>query len=59
MPDLIGASLPALLVFPLAAYLMFRRERLVINPILPPIFLFLGVQVVGAMFSGLQRHRAQ
>ncbi len=51
VPDLIGASLPALLVFPPAAYLMFRRERLVINPILLPIFLFLGVQVVGAMFS--------
>ena len=51
VPSLIGAALPALLVFPLASYLLFRREKLVINPVLLPIFLFMGVQVVGALFS--------
>lgn len=51
VPSLVGAALPTLLVFPLAAILMFRREKLVINPVLLPIFLFLGVQVVGAMLS--------
>lgn len=51
VPNLVGGALPTLLVFPLAAFLMFRREKLVINPVLLPIFLFLGVQVVGAMFS--------
>lgn len=51
VPSLVGAALPTLLVFPLAAILMFRREKLVINPVLLPIFLFLGVQVVSAMLS--------
>lgn len=51
VPNLVGGALPALLVFPLATYLLFRRKKLVINPVLLPIFLFMGVQVVGALFS--------
>ena len=51
VPSLIGGALPALLVFPLATFLIFRREKIIINPVLLPIFLFLAVQVVGALFS--------
>lgn len=51
VPSLIGAALPALLVFPLATNLVFRREKLVVSTILLPIFLFLAVQVVSALFS--------
>jgi O-antigen ligase len=51
VPNLVGASLPALLVFPLASYAIIRREKIILNPILLPIFLFLAVQVVGTLFA--------
>jgi putative inorganic carbon (hco3(-)) transporter len=51
VPSLIGGSLPALLVFPLASYVIVRREKLVISPILLPIFLFFAVQVAGTLFA--------
>lgn len=51
VPSLIGGALPALLVFPLATFIVFRREKIIISPILLPIFLFMAVQVVGALFS--------
>jgi hypothetical protein len=51
VPELVGASLPALLVFPLTSYLILRREKIIINPVLLPIFLFLTVQVIGTLFS--------
>lgn len=51
VPKLIGGSLPALLVFPLASYVIVRREKLVISPVLLPIFLFFAVQVAGTLFA--------
>ena len=51
VPSLVGGALPALLVFPLTTYLIIRREKIIINPILLPIFLFLAVQVIGTLFS--------
>jgi O-antigen ligase len=51
VPSLIGGALPALLVFPLASYVIVRREKLVISPILLPIFLFFAVQVAGTLFA--------
>ena len=51
VPNLIGGSLPALLVFPLASYVIVRREKLVMSPILLPIFLFFAVQVAGTLFA--------
>jgi len=51
VPKLIGGSLPALLVFPLASYVIIRREKLVISPVLLPIFLFFAVQVAGTLFA--------
>ena len=51
VPDFAGAAVPALLLIPLASYLIFRRQKLVINPVLPLIFLFLMVQVFGTLFA--------
>lgn len=51
VPSLVGASLPALLVFPLASYVIIRREKIILSPILLPIFLFFAVQVAGTLFA--------
>jgi putative inorganic carbon (HCO3(-)) transporter len=51
IPEMIGSSLPALLLIPLASYLIFRRGGLVITPVLPLIFLFMAVQVVGTLLA--------
>src|SRR4051794_27544212 len=54
VPKLVGGSLPALLVFPLASYVIVRREKLVMSPILLPIFMFFAVQVAGTLFSAFR-----
>src|SRR5215212_5296852 len=51
VPRLIGASLPALLVFPLASLVIIRREKIILSPILLPMFLFFAVQVAGTLFA--------
>jgi len=51
VPSLVGASLPALLVFPLASLVIIRREKIILSPILLPIFLFFAVQVAGTLFT--------
>lgn len=51
VPVFFGASVPALLIIPLASYLIFRRQRLIIDSVLPLIFLFLIIQVIGTLFS--------
>jgi putative inorganic carbon (hco3(-)) transporter len=51
VPSLVGASLPALLVFPLASLVIIRREKIIMSPILLPIFLFFAVQVAGTLFA--------
>src|SRR5215216_4889677 len=33
VPSLVGASLPALLVFPLASLVIIRREKIILSPI--------------------------
>src|SRR5690606_18214211 len=43
VPELIGTALPALLLLPLASYMILRREGLVMVPVLPLIFLFMAV----------------
>jgi O-antigen ligase len=51
VPSLVGGSLPALLIFPLASYLIIRREKIILSPILVPIFFFFAVQVAGTLFA--------
>ena len=51
VPFIVGASYIILLIIPLANYLVIRRQKLVINPVLPLIFIFLAIQVFGALAS--------
>ena len=51
VPSLVGGALPALLVFPLTTYLILRREKIIVSPLLMPIFLFMAIQVIGTLFS--------
>jgi putative inorganic carbon (hco3(-)) transporter len=49
VPDFAGAAVPALLLIPLASYLIFRRQKLIITPVLPLVFFFLVIQVIGTL----------
>jgi putative inorganic carbon (hco3(-)) transporter len=51
LPYFFGTLVPALLLIPLASYLIFQRQRLIINPALPLIFLFMVIQVAGTLLS--------
>lgn len=51
VPFVVGASVPALLVIPLAYYLVFRREKLVIDRVVVFMVLFLLVQLIGTVFA--------
>jgi O-antigen ligase len=51
LPYFFGTMVPALLLIPLASYLVFQRQRLIINPALPLIFLFMVIQVAGTLLS--------
>jgi putative inorganic carbon (hco3(-)) transporter len=51
LPYFFGSMVPVLLVIPLASYLIFQRQRLIINPALPLIFLFMVIQVAGTLLS--------
>lgn len=51
VPFIVGAALPALLVFPLAYYLIFRRKELIIDKIVPLMVLFLLVSLLGTLFA--------
>lgn len=51
VPYGIGAAVPALLIIPLASILIFRRQRLIVTPVMPLLFLFLMVQVIGTLFA--------
>jgi O-antigen ligase len=50
-PSIAGAAVPVLLLIPLASYLIFKRQKLVITRELPLIFLFLVVQIAGTLLS--------
>ena len=51
VPYFFGTMVPALLLVPLASYLIFQRKGLVVNPALPLIFLFMVIQVAGTLLS--------
>ncbi|HUT11658.1 MAG TPA: O-antigen ligase family protein [Thermoguttaceae bacterium] len=51
VPYLIGASVSLLLAVPLIHYVVLRRERLIIGPVLPLIGVFLVIQLFSATFS--------
>jgi len=49
LPFIVGAGLPALLILPLAHYFIIRRQNLRIDDVSLWIFLFLAVQLIGAL----------
>lgn len=51
VPYLVGAAVPALLIFPLAQFLVFRREKLIIDRIVVLMLFFLGVQLIGTLLA--------
>jgi O-antigen ligase len=51
VPSFAGAAVPVLLLIPLASYLIFKRQKLIITRELPLIFLFLVVQIAGTLLS--------
>lgn len=51
VPFFVGASLPVLLVIPLGYYLVFRRQELIVDHVVPLMGFFLLVQLIGAMFA--------
>jgi O-antigen ligase len=51
VPQVVGAAVMLLLLLPLTHYLIIHRQTLIFTPILWPIALFLGVQMIGALFS--------
>ena len=51
VPMAVGTVFPLLLALPLGYYLLVRREKLVITPVLPLIVLLLIIQLLSALFS--------
>lgn len=51
VPYIVGAAFPALLLLPLASYLIIRRQQLIMTPALPLLFVYLGIQLVGALLA--------
>jgi putative inorganic carbon (HCO3(-)) transporter len=51
VPFIIGASVPLLLIIPLANYAIFHRQKLIFHPLLLLLVLFLVVQMLGALLA--------
>lgn len=49
LPFIVGAALPALLILPLAHYFIVRRQNIRFDDVSLWIFLFLAVQLIGAL----------
>ena len=51
LPYFLGAAFPGLLIIPLISYLLFRKQKLVIDPLFPLLLAYLAVQLVSTLFS--------
>jgi len=51
VPSTFAIIVPMLLMIPLASCLIFRREKLIVTPALPLLFLYLLVQVIGTLLA--------
>jgi O-antigen ligase len=49
VPNFFTAAFPLLLMLPLSSYLIVRRQKLIVTPVLPLLFLYLLVQVAGTL----------
>ncbi len=50
-PYLVGLAFPILLISPLAYYIVFRRQKIIIDQVMLFLILFLGVQAISAYFA--------
>ncbi len=50
VPEIVAIAIPLVLGIPFAGYLL-RRQKVIVNPVLPLILLFLAVQILGMSFS--------
>jgi putative inorganic carbon (hco3(-)) transporter len=51
VPYIIGAAFPGLLIIPLISYLLFRRQKLIIDPVFLLLLVYLAVQLLSTLFS--------
>lgn len=51
LPYFIGAAFPGLLIIPLISFLLFRKQKLIIDPLFPLLLAYLGVQLLSTLFS--------
>lgn len=51
VPYFVGAAFPGLLIIPLISYLLFRKQKLIIDPVFPLLLIFLAVQLLSTLFS--------
>lgn len=51
VPFLVAAVVPGLLLFPMGYHLVFRREKLVVDKILPLMVVLLIIHLVGTLFA--------
>ncbi len=51
VPFVAGAVVPLFLLLPLSHYLIIERQKLLFHPLLVPIVLFYGVQLVSVIFA--------
>ena len=51
VPYIVGVAFPILLISPLGYYLIFRRQKIIVNQVILLLILFLGVQALSAFFA--------
>jgi O-antigen ligase len=51
LPYFMGAAFPGLFIIPLISYLLFRKQKLIIDPVFPLLLIFLAVQLLSTLFS--------
>ena len=51
VPFIVGAAFPLVLLLPLVKAVLFRREKLVVDKILPLILVFVLIQAIGTWFA--------
>jgi len=51
VPFLVAAAVPLLLGIPIAQWVIFRGQKIIVTPVVPLMFAFFAVQLVGALFA--------
>lgn len=51
VPFLVAAAVPLLLGIPIAQWVIFRGQKIIVTPVVPLMLAFFAVQLVGALFA--------